>query len=292
MKISTCLLNVMMLLAVACKKNVSDPPGSGGNPPGTDSTKQVINAVPFPQSAVTSCTFSPDYGDSIFYPQPSSSDYYISPVNNQGIDGKYFSWPQGLSINAGTGSIDVTRSVSGLRYSVGFVKTGTTDTCLSNIIVGGASYADSVYSMASSDTTAPPYFDGNPYGPNICSAKGPNDGNKCAFDIYNNAKFQGIVIDKKTGFVDLKKTMKQINNNYAILFDGETLLTTFYYKINDNSNNAVQQMQLELVYYSSKSKIPADVLAEVDAKNTNIYSGVIIATGVNPKPPLIIIVRN
>ena len=282
---------MIFLLAIACKKNVATPADTGGGTLMIDSAK-AVTAVPFPQSAVISCTFSPDYGDSIFYPQPGGSDYYVSPVNNQGIDGKYFSWPQGLSMNAGTGSIDITRSVTGLRYSVGFVKTGSTDTCLSNIIIGGASYADSIYSMVSSDTTAPPYFDGNPYGPNICNAQGPNNGNKCAFDIYNNAKFQGIVIDKKTGYVDLKKTMKQINNNYNMLFDGETLLSTFYYKINDNSNNAVQQMQLEFIYYSSRSKIPADLLAEVDAKNTNIYGAVIIGTGVNPKPPLIIIVRN
>ena len=81
---------------------------------------------------------SPIYGDSIIYPQPTSgSDYIFRPVNNPGT-GKYFSWPIGMVIDSVSGAIDVTKSQTGQRYDIGFIKSGTTDTCLSQLIIGGA----------------------------------------------------------------------------------------------------------------------------------------------------------
>ena len=78
------------------------------------------------------------------------------------MHGTYLSWPDGLKMNAGTGAINLTKSETGQRYSVAFVKSGTTDTCMSQLIVAGAAYMDSVYVLSESDTTAKPYFNANP----------------------------------------------------------------------------------------------------------------------------------
>jgi hypothetical protein len=283
-----------LLLLYACKKTVeaSMPPPAGPVGSNSDSIPQTVQAVPYPQTVVIDCPYAPDYGDSVVFPQPAGgTDYIVSPVNNQGVSGSYLSWPAGLSINSSTGSIDITRSVSGVRYNIGFVKSGTTDTCLSALIVGGASYADSVYVLSKSDTSAEPYFNANPYGPQICDGSGPDDGNYCQFDLYDNAKNQGIIIDKKTGFIDLRKSMN--SGMFGVLpLDGEIVNATFYYKLSDASNNAVQQMQIQFQYYTNKSQVPAGLIGLIGGKLTNILNDILIAKTGSPKPPLIIITRN
>jgi hypothetical protein len=70
-------------------------------------------------------------------------------------------------------------------------------------------------------------------------------GKGCQFDYNNYAKWQGVIVDKKTGYIDLKNTTKKINFNTLIY--GQYLITRIYYKLNDNSNNAPQMIQLKLI---------------------------------------------
>ena len=296
MKLKTISSQLMLVTTAwmffACSKELSDkqqvviPP----NQTIADSIPKTDSTVPYPETGSLTCQYSPDYGDSILYPQPGA-DYIAAPLNNIGIAGKYFGWPDGLSLNSSTGAIDVTKSISGVRYAVGFVKNGTTDTCLSPLIIGGASYEDSVYVLAQSDTTSRAYFNANPYGPDICDQSGPDDGNKCKFDVYGNAKLQGITIDKKTGYINLKQSMQHLMFG-PLPFDGEIVYSTFYYQVDDNTNNAVQQMQVEFIFFNNKSEVPADLLNAVGDKLTNILNNILVAKTGSPKPPLIIITRN
>ncbi|HEY4936661.1 MAG TPA: hypothetical protein VII44_08780, partial [Puia sp.] len=176
---------------------------------------------------------------------------------------------------------------TGQRYSVAFVQNGTTDTCLSQLIVAGAAYMDSVYVLSISDT-AKPYYNANPYWPPPCLT---NQGEGCKFDYNNYAKNQGIVIDQKTGFIDLQKTMK--NSLFGLLpINGTTVNTTIYYWLNDNSNYANQKIQLQMVYYNHKSDIPTGVLASITNKLLNTLGDLLLSKGPSPRPPLIIIVRD
>ncbi len=87
----------------------------------------------------------PVYGDTIIFPQPvNGPDYIVNPVNSPGT-GRYFAWPHGMVIDANTGAIDVMKSETGMKYAIGFIKEGTTDTCLGSLVIGGAAYFDSVY---------------------------------------------------------------------------------------------------------------------------------------------------
>src|SRR4249920_3248308 len=81
---------------IACKKSVDQPvPGSStNNTHDTTLTIPTVPATPYPVNPVPECNSAPDYGDSIVYPQPvSSNDYYVYPQNNQGLMGTYLSWP-------------------------------------------------------------------------------------------------------------------------------------------------------------------------------------------------------
>lgn len=287
LQIGSLILMSVLLFAAACKKSTIQS-GSipGGNNP--QDTTLAVKTSTYPVNPVPECSSAPDYGDSIVFSQPtSSSDYVVYPQNNQGVDGTYLSWPAGLNLNSQTGAIDLTKSETGQRYDIAFVKNGSADTCMSQLIVAGAAYMDSVYVLAISDTTAKPYFNANPYGPPVCEG---NQGQGCQFDYNNYAHDQGIEIDQKTGFIDLQKTMK--NSLFGLIpINGTTVLTTIYYKLNDNSNYAPQKIQLQLMFYTHKSDIPQNLLGAVTNKLLNTLSDLLISKGPSTRPPIIIITR-
>jgi hypothetical protein len=285
------ILLLTFICAVACKKSIekTEPVVVANNP---HDTTLATPGVPYPVNPSPECNLAPDYGDSIVYPQPSgSNDYFVYPQNNQGLSGAYLSWPGGLEMDSKTGTINLTRSETGQRYAVAFVKTGTTDTCLSQLIVAGAAYMDSIYDLSVSDTTAKPYFNANPYGPPICQgSSGPGPG--CQFDYNNFAHNQGIEVDQNSGYINLKKSMQQ--SLFGILpINGTTVMTTIYYKLNDNSNYAAQKIQLQMVYYNHRSDIPPGMLATVTNKLLNTLSDLLISKNpASSRPPIIIIVRS
>jgi hypothetical protein len=283
------ILLLSVLCAIACKKTAelpTNPAPSGNNQ--KDTALAVTPVVPYPITPTPECEYAPNYGDSIVYPEPTTSgDYYVFPQNNLGISGTYLSWPEGLVLDSKSGAIDLTQSETGARYSVAFVKSGTTDTCMSQLIVAGAAYMDSVYVLSQSDSTSKPYFNADPNAPPVCVG---NQGQGCKFDYNNFAHNQGIEVDQKTGFIDLQKTMQ--NHAFGLIpLNGATLLTTIYYQLNDNSNFANQKIQLKMMYYNRKSDIPSGTLVTVADNIFNTLNYLLLSKGPKPRPPLIIIVR-
>jgi len=294
-----CLLALTLCLSFqACRKSVSatedQPPPSVTH---DTSSRPLINrdtsgtqaAVPFPQTPVTGCSYSPDYGDTIIYPQPNNGqDYIVTPINNPG-PGKFLSWPMGMIIDSTTGAINITKSETGLRYAIGFVKDGTTDTCLTSLIIGGAAYMDSIYVLENGATTAAPYYDANTLLPPVCA------GNGCTFDVTGSAANQKVIVNTTSGVIDLAKTLNGtglLGGAFGLLpLNGQTVNSRIYYRLNDASNNALQHIDVQLIYYYSKSQIGSGLLSNVVTKLTNILAGNMISTAANPRPPLIIIVR-
>lgn len=256
-----------------------------------DSNKNVNNGSPN-SAPSSSCPLSPIYGDTIIFTQPTSGpDYIFNPVNNPG-PGKYFSWPVGMSLNQNTGAIDLTASQTGMKYAIGFVKAGTTDTCISSLIIGGASYYDSVYVLADNDSTATPYFEANPYLPNICANGG------CTFDVTGSAASKKVVVNKVTGVIDLQQTLQPsglaglLGGAFGVLpQSGSSIVANIYYKLNDPSNQALEMIQVQIEYFDSESQVSSGVLGGVLNSLNSLLSGNPILNGSNPRPPLIIIVR-
>ena len=253
----------------------------------------ALPKAPFPQQTpVNACLLAPLYGDTIIYPQPTSgSDYIMNVVNSPGA-GKYLSWPVGMVIDSVSGAIDVTASQTGLQYAVGFVKNGTTDTCLQTLVIGGASYEDSVYYIAEGQTNAFPYFEANPNLINTCAT-----GNGCSFDVTGSAANIGVVVNTSTGVINLQKTLDGallgLGGAFGLLpQNGSSVTATIYYKLNDPSNNALQNIQVQLVYYDKASLINSGLLSTVLLKLDNLLSGHLIDNSANPRPPLVVIVRS
>lgn len=252
--------------------------------------------LPQQQAPQSSCSGLPIYGDTIIYPQPTSGpDYIVDPVNNPG-SGKYLSWPVGMVLDSTTGAIDVTASETGLKYIIGFVANGTSDTCLSYLTIGGASYADSVYILQNGANNAQPYFEANPFNLTQCE-----NGNKCSFDVTGSAAKMHVVVDPQTGDIDLQKTLNGSGGLSGLLggafgllpVNGQTITTDIYYKIDsDPSNNALQHISVQLVYYDNPSMINSGLLGDIVNRLDNLLSGNEISTSTNPRPPLVVIVRH
>ncbi len=283
------LLTTIVCLT-ACKKAIEQPGSSPNVIVQHDSTSHVINTTtnPYPVTPVPECIYAPNYGDTILYPQPSMGSSYAYPQNTKNVQGTYLSWPGGLVIDSQTGAINLTTSQTGQRYDVAFVQYGTTDTCISQIIIAGTSYMDSVYSMAQSQTTAAPYFNADPSAPSPCQNN--QGGQGCQFDYGNFAKSQGIQVNNRTGAISLQETVKKaFGRNPA---NGATVNTVIFYRLNDNSNYAIQHIQLQLIYYNKKSDVPAPLMATIASRQTNALNTELISKGPSSRPPLIVIVRN
>jgi hypothetical protein len=256
------------------------------------------------------CT-SPDYGDSIIYPKwkGPNQDHIVKPKDTSAT-GTYFASPQGIVINAATGEINVSKSETGIRYNIGFVKTGTQDTCYSTLILGGITYVDSIYSLDKNDTLAIPYYYANPTAPSVCDPSDDNDypqqgqhGNtRCEFDDDNDsdgngpgdeplpgntANGAGVRVRTMSGIINLKKTLLEGAFGSTTPVNGSKVTVNIYYRLNDQSGRVLQKVPVELYYYQSVSDIPLTFRNEIAIKRNNFFNYLIVNG--KPRPPMIIL---
>jgi hypothetical protein len=281
----------------ACRKAITDASqqtsSSTLTDPGTSGVQTDSTQITYPLHPLTGCFSAPLYGDSVIYPQPTGDvDDIVSLVNDPG-PGRYFSWPAGLSLNAATGAINLSKSETGQRYAIGYVKDGTHDTCLSTLIIGGADYMDSLYVLGNGATIAVPYFDANAYQASDCS--GPGNSGHCSFDLNGSATGQGIFIDKFSGEIDLEKTLLGDSNTTgafgSVPVNGASVNATITYSLKKHSNSAPQVINVTLKYYDSMSQVDPSIVAAIQTRMINIMSGNLISYSANPRPPLIVIIR-
>jgi len=281
---------VLLLLFVACNK--------GDHSDTADPVDPSTNTNTFTTTTNTPCANAPDYGDSILYLQPKNNgDYIVEPVNNAGKQGTYLSWPEGLDINPATGAINVTESETGVRYQVGFVKKGGSDTCVSELILGGMTYLDNIYVLDKNDTLAPPVFNANPNITSLCDVSDDSDypdnnangNNQCAFDdevTGQKANDQKLRVRTKSGIINLKKSLNDglFGKNPK---NGDSKKVKIVYRLNDDSKKSKQKITVQVVYYDKVSSIPASLQQEVVNKRKSMTS-LRIVNG-KPRPPLLII---
>lgn len=284
---STLLPFVLLLVFVACNK----PDHSDSDPlKNDDTTNTHISSL--------KCSNAPDYGDSIIYAQPKvGGDFFVQPINNIGVEGTYLSWPDGLLINHATGAINVSQSETGVRYKIGFIKKGSTDTCVNQLIVGGMTYLDAIYVLDQNDTLARPIFNANPALVSICDGSGDNDypdsnatgNNKCSFDEAapgQKANDQKLRVRTRSGIINLKKSLAD-GLFGPVLKNGDFKRVPIQYRLNDGSNQAVQTITVQVMYYDKVSSIPASLQQEVTGKRTNMLSYQIVNG--KPRPPYLVI---
>jgi hypothetical protein len=317
---------MLLVLAFACRK-VSNTELAAITPAETTPEGITIydsTEVPAPQTAVKvanlSCPNAPDYGDSIVFSKWVGilQDFKIKPVNPTS-GGTYFSIPNGMVINKYTGEINVSRSEKGIRYLVGFVKSGTKDTCLSKLIIAGITYVDSIYVMEQNDTLAIPYYNANPSTPVFCNNSDDNDypdmGSHgdvtCEFDddadldgygLFDQplilTTLNGLLVRVRTisGVLNLKKTLQ---GAFGLLpLNGMKINVLMHYRLNDGSGRVLQKIPLQLIYYRRASDVPQSLRNDISAKRSSFYSSnfdqydpAFMSISMKPRPPQIVITR-
>jgi hypothetical protein len=278
------------------------------------------NPIPFPTDIpLDNCSNGPDYGATVICPQwrGPNGDHKIRPKNDPGV-GTYFAWPEGLVIDHNTGEVNVSDSETGARYIIGFVRSGTHDTCLKELTIGGVTYVDSVYVLSANDTLALPHFNANPLPTTICdpsddtdypgNSSGGNGGgsDKCEFDDGSDddngngqadepppgqrANDQKVRVRTLSGIINLKKTLEEgaFGSNPQ---NGDRKQVTIYYRLNDCSVKALQHIKVDLIYYEKKSDIPVTLLNDLRVKRTNFMEARIIDPNGKPRPPQIFVTR-
>ncbi|MBO9201918.1 MULTISPECIES: hypothetical protein [Niastella] len=299
----TLLHCILVLVIVACNKvdHAEDAPGQNQNNT-TNATDSSITdstyTINYPPVNVTTCPSAPNYGDSIVFIKPKlGADFILDPVNNKGTSGTYLSWPEGLQLNQNTGAINLSKSETGIRYNIAFIKKGTTDTCVSQLIVGGLTYLDGIYILDQNDTLALPIFNADPFAAPVCNTSNDTDypdnngngDNKCTFDDDapgQRANDQKLRVRTKSGIINLKRSVADglFGKNPK---DGAKKMLQIRYALNDASQKASQKISVQVIYYDKASSIPTNLQQEVTTKRANLFQYKIVNG--KPRPPLLII---
>jgi len=266
---------------------------------------ETIAPIPFPKSGKYNCNIAKLYKEPVLYNNGSDKDVIVK-VDKAPPPGKFYAWPMGLAIDVNNGSINVSASQGGYKYTVGYVKNGTKDTCLQDIIIAGASYKDSIYILGNNDTLAFPYFNANAASVSVCDASDDDDyhdpirhGNdKCEFDGEDHhgkgghAAAKHVKVRTISGAINLKRTLEEGALGSADPVNGQGLVVPVYYQLQDQGNKAIQKINVQLIYYKSKSDIPAALRDYIIRKQTSINTFSLLSPYGNPRPPLIVITRS
>ncbi len=274
-----------LLISAGCKKDVSE-------------LEQINDSADTPSDITSNSVQAPrlSYGDTLFFLRNQSGNYTVLPVTTPNGAGRFKSMPLGLSLDSVTGRINVTQSETGIRYKVYYVGTNGTFIDSVKIVVSGIDYKDAIYEIASTPNaydTAFPIYNARPEIPLPCGdddedddGDTDDDDNTCVFDETDlnddgNDDIPGVIQDKL--LVDIKKgTIDAEASFHAGVFgssnpaNGVTKDFTFYYRLQDVSNRALNKITVRLYHYKKRSDIPQALLDTISTRNN-------IATAVNSR---------
>jgi hypothetical protein len=246
------------------------------------------------------------YKDTLFFVENfKGSDLKINPlVRNKG---EYGAYPEGLELNKSNGEINITKSESGLKYSVFFVPDKTQDTCFTYLTISGVDYASKIYLIDKNDKVASPIYNNNPLLPipGVNSGKtefddGDDDdnGDGTADEPLAGQEVipQGLDISKIDGKIKLDNSLKKglFGTNPK---SGSNKKLKLFYRLDDKSGKGLNKIELEFHYYEKESEVPKslkDKILENQSSYFNPNVGLkylrIFRIIRKPRPPQIVIV--
>jgi hypothetical protein len=233
--------------------------------------------------------FQLSYGDSIIYLKNQPGDHIVEPV--QRVLGKYESYPEGLEIDDETGAINVSESETGLRYKITF-KSKEGQRYQTNIVLAGINYLDRYHRLSQGDSIARPIYNAS-WNRSLPSSN---------FDEGSGAAAFGTAIKTTDGQINLAKTVR---NGFfgATPRNDEQKEIEIAYRVNDNSNGALQKIRMILYYYKTMSDVPQYLKEIVQAREDMIFglrhSDQVFEVGLGgryanlarkPRPPCVVVI--
>lgn len=231
------------------------------------------------------------YGDSILYLGNTGRDYIVHPTEIR--EGTYTGFPEGIEINPTDGSINVSKSETGLRYRISHVSP-TGDTTRTTVVLSGISFIDHFYRLSAGDSIATPVY--NALASRILPLSGSS------FDEGNTANSSGCDVKTNNGTINLAQTVRNgvfgstPQNDVRREFD-------IQYRINDASSKSLNKLRVRLYWYNTMADVAPDLLQTLNERESQ---GVFLRTTqtnsqqvaarttalAKPRPPCVIIVAN
>lgn len=255
------------------------------------------------------------YGDSLFFLRYTGPDYIISPITRPSVNGYFKSNPEGLVLDSLSGSINVSQSVGGVKYKVYYMDNLHQRVDSVRLIISGIDYRDGIYELRSTpvayDTAFPVYNTRTdwllPCGTQDLDGDGglDDDDNLCIFDEtdlddngdddINGVNQDKLLVDEKKGTIDLEASFHAGVFGSSTPANGIIKDFTFYYRLNDASNRALNKITVRLFHYRYRADIPDWLLEEMGQRRANtatVYSRPAPVTAKRQRPPIIIIVSD
>lgn len=218
------------------------------------------------------------YGDTLFYLKNQPGNYTVLPVSRPAVAGYFKAKPFGLVLDSLTGRINITQSETGLRYKVYYLNMSGQPVDSVKLVISGIDYADSIYQIQSTVSvydTAFPVYNARPEIQLPCYEDDDDEDFACTFDETDldgdgNDDIPGVIqdkllVNKKTGIIDVEASFHAgvFSENTA---NGATRDFTFYYRLYDASNRALNKITVRLYRFYSVSDIPQWLLDELNRR--------------------------
>ncbi|MBB3056695.1 hypothetical protein [Mucilaginibacter gotjawali] len=234
----------------------------------------------------------PLYADSILYIKNANQNivYPVGPAQ-----GSYTSFPDGLKIDQSTGAIDVNNSETGLKFKVTFTDQSSGNAKTAYVTISGINYRDKIFNLAAGDSIATPIYNAD------AGAPIPQINNGSTFDTNSGCKNAGIEVNPVDGTINLAKSVRD-----QLIDTGSTQEVKLQYKINDQSREALNGLNVKIYFYRNAGEIPQylqDILTErkttILAAPINRFASLAAAPMAftsaqnkpgRPRPPCIIVV--
>ena len=228
------------------------------------------------------------YGDSILYLKNQATDYIVYPIEQK--PGQYFGFPDGIDIDQTTGAINVSKSEAGLRYRISYVSPQG-DTSTTMVVISGINFLDKFHHLSQGDSMAFPIYNAS------IDRVLPVDGSN--FDEGNNANSGGCSVKTINGQINLAQTVR--NGVFGVIPQNDAKQEfDIYYRLNDNSNKALNKIRVKVYYYDTINDVAPDLLQTLQDRESD---GVFLRIGsfartasalkaAKPRPPCVIIIAN
>ncbi len=226
-----------------------------------------------------------NYGDSILYMKAAAGDYIVTPVTSR--PGTYSGFPEGIEIDGTTGTINVSKSETGLRYRITHTAPDGKKT-ETKVVLSGITFTDKFYHLSAGDSVALPVYNSSALRVLPLTGSSFDEGNVC-----NNAGFSVKTTD---GTINLAQTVR--NGVFGVVpLNDERRTFEIKYRINDASGKTENKLKVLLYWYNTIADVPADVWEILnDRESQGVFlrgqTAETTTQAAKPRPPCVIIIAN
>lgn len=235
------------------------------------------------------------YSDTLFFLKNQTGEYLVSPVSRPTAPGYFTANPIGLALDSLTGEINISQSETGLRYKVYYYNNSNEVVDSTKLVISGIEYADGIYELPATPRadTAFPVYNARPELTVPCPPgdddddddddddggdddDDDDDGSPCVFDETDlngdgNDDIAGVIqekllVNRRNGTIDLEASFEAGIFGSTNPANGVSKDFTLYYRLNDLSNRALNNITVRIYHFKKRSDIPQEILNELETR--------------------------